>query len=350
MNKLLLSLVLLSGSAVSATLLPYEPTPEANSFYLKADAQVVLCAVGSPSLCSEPKTIKGDATQQLWNNCGLTFTKPVAPAGSTFECRPYVAPPVVPTVTIPEGWSKVGDYCSDNKCTFDVSTRMDIKLCDIDYLKCSSPITLLKAPGVHYICGKENFPDFAVGVVPFICIGKPNPTTYIDIELPDFTDTKNYAGGTVPDGISDVYTRYGVWKGATTGKIQFRFASLSEWAEASFVIVVQKLAKDNAAINTWAKTLSLEEITQKENDFAKTIIAQFKDTFAVKYAVQTSSSGTRPYYTANAAGTGTGVKKGDVAVNTACDGSQRLGTTNYYVVPSVSLPTAKYYSACVIIK
>jgi hypothetical protein len=59
--------------------------------------------------------------------------------------------------------------------------------------------------------------------------------------------------------------------------------------------------------------------------------------------VKPIAAGTRPYYSANAAGTAINKKLGDVAVGTVCDQARRLGTTSYYWVPSMG-----GYAVCIL--
>jgi hypothetical protein len=335
--------------AEAAALSPLDPTPKDFSFVVAEQTQVQLCVVGS-NVCGTPVLIQ--ANQQT--NCGLGVKDfPIgAPAGSRYECRAVVVQPPPVETPLPDGWLYVGDGgCDAPGCTFDVNTRMDVKLCDASYKQCSSPRTFFKAPGVHYLCMKGNFADFPAGFNPYRCLGKLNPVVDEPLEMPDFADPKlsdNYDTFLMPDTVSDRWDVCAVWK-TKSARFQIRCGGAEDQAQVYAAMIVDKLFKSNDAVNAWAKTRLVEEQTEKENTFMVAQLKAFQAKFAPKYVVQTSSTTLRPYYPLNAAKTALGAKKGDVSQGTLCDCNQRFNAT-YCVVPSVSTESIKYYSVCFLVK
>jgi hypothetical protein len=157
----------------------------------------------------------------------------------------------------------------------------------------------------------------------------------------DLSLSKRAEIGIVPASISTRYDRYSIWQ-ASDGKIDMRFFNSINWDVAKdFVASLSMTSITDSAVNAFIAPRSLIQPTQAEEDFRVMTIAAFTVKLAPKWIVTSSSTGKRPYYKANAAGTGVGTKLGDVAVSvngipTFCDGTKRLGSTNYYWVDSVS--------------
>lgn len=332
LSGLLSSLILLP--AFASSLLPTEPTPEGFQFHVSEDTYVSMCVVNGV-LCSSPTLVKGDQVNTLWNNCGIDIKRPDnAPVGSSFECRSILS-----VTSIPDGWIKMGDgNCPDPGCTFDVNTRSQIKLCDSAYQVCSNPITLLKNPGVHYICSKINFPDFTG--VPFICIGKSAPPSYKQVSLPSFTDWNwwnRFKRISVPPEISDHWNEAIVWRDSF-GRVDMAYGSAMELASAAMLGVL----RNSDSINAWIKTQPIEEMTQKESDFYWAIVKS--TVFPNDPPIYTTD--TKLYWVASSRDFNILPIVGSIGLNIKCDSSQSVTNSSgtYYVVPSQD-PSVKWTGA-----
>ena len=149
-----------------------------------------------------------------------------------------------------------------------------------------------------------------------------------------------YRTGSAP--FSDT-PQYVVWKGKPScgGQVQAQLYSIEELKQ--FVL---NQFKTDAELNAWTAAQPVTPYTAEQIAFMESVKVAYAAELtpetvpppapAITWWVQPNTSGTRPYYKPNSAGTGTSTKLGDVATKTACDKSKRLGTTNYYWVPSVS--------------
>jgi len=235
----------------------------------------------------------------------------------------------------------------------ETASPVQVVMCDPDGSHCSAPRVF--APAEAQNCGWWifNMPDNSK-VTPKPPLRKcdkvavPIPPATIDVCMPAFRlDFWNmeFETGPVPPNVSITNDKYIVWHGKC-GKFFAATYSRKDQDELE-----QARPNSEAAWDAWGKGLPLA--SQAESVFLQQKIAQYKAKLGIpppvptvppppQYAVQSIASGMRPYYAPNSTLTAVGKKLGDVATNTACDGSKRLGTTNYYWVPSVG-----GYSVCV---
>lgn len=272
------------------TLFPNEPTLDSGSFYVKADAYVTLCTSGSG--CGAVKVVRAGSPTQM-TNCAALFG---VPADGTHQCDPFAtATPPPPLVTPP------------------VVTPPVV----------TPPVVV--APQPFQSCYPPPDIQYTVTMVGFTVV----PTGFV---------SKNYWKVDVSPEVSSTYTGFAMWKDTCTGNVTGQFYNLSSLAKLLVAYTMQQLGSSDA-INAWAKAQPVEALSATEAAFKTATLATANVVTppapVVTWWVSPIAASTRPFYATNSAGTAVGKKLGDVAVKTACDQSKRLGTTNYYLVPSV---------------
>lgn len=235
-------------------------------------------------------------------------------------------PPPPPVALTPVGPGKL----ADEGMSFIPTVTMMVKYCTSLNVGCETGQTIARAiTGTTYLCSKDQFG----GVAGKSCFGTAVPDACWPMD-----PFKYKAIVPIPPMASTEATDALVFIDACTGMARVLPFNTEQSADvlrnlASFI------AGGSDSINAYRKAKGVSALTPELNAWmlatAKTYdVPVVPPTYPARW-VQPISSGTRPYYASNASGTGIGTKKGNVAVQTDCDGSKRLGTTNYYWVPSV---------------
>jgi hypothetical protein len=182
------------------------------------------------------------------------------------------------------------------------------------------------APGV--VKGLYGSPVVAAAIPPPFVVCPDSSIAWLDILKADWDLP-------IPAGVESTRTHYAYWP-CDGHKIQLQLYTLGEAAEFR-----ASKAKDKASIDAYAAAKPREWLTAKEYAWKLATQAELEAKYwppvvvppPAPWQVSPIAAGTRPYYAPN--GAVIGKKLGDVATLTACDGTKRLGTTNYYYVPSV---------------
>lgn len=144
----------------------------------------------------------------------------------------------------------------------------------------------------------------------------------------------------VGSSVSTNYPRLGVWIDSCDGKVKAQYGTLAEVAE----VIAQHFASTDS-IKAWVAAQPGRLYTATESAFLESAAASFSP-HAVVQPTSATVVGDRPVYALNADGTRktTAVSGKRAAGNAPCDISKRIGTTGYYLVPSLG-----FYATCIVV-
>lgn len=231
-----------------------------------------------------------------------------------------------------------GQKLIDDGSQFNLTTAGEVVLCSTDNTRCTTPKAF--PVGVQW-CTPWNFPPIAAGTGALACYAWVTaPVVSVPVApLP-------MAQKPWPLNPANTQPFYSLtcWPCVNPGyAVAWHYKTSTGWASKGVygyaLDLPAKWWDALAALKDEAKFDALW--TANSNTSADPILQALFDKLAadtkpvVTYWVQPIASGTRPYGTPNSTSTGI-VKKGDVAVKVSCDGSKRIGNTNYLWVPSVN--------------